>query len=193
MRKIVMFNRVTLNGYFAGPNGEIDWFIHDPEVDMALHASMDADTMLLGRVTYQLFASYWPHVLSNPEASDGDRVLAQELNGMTKVVFSTTIQRVTWENTMLLQDDLVEEARKMKAGEGGDIVIFGSGTVVKQLSDAGLIDEHLIVVTPVILQSGKFLFEDVRREELRLLDAKGFATGNVLLHYRVIHPGNLGK
>jgi dihydrofolate reductase len=188
MRKIVMFNRVTLNGYFAGPSGEIDWFIHDPEVDRELHASMDADTMLLGRVTYQMFAAYWPHVLSNPEASSGDRVLAQELNQMTKVVFSTTIQRITWENTMLLQDGLVDEARKMKEGEGGDIVIFGSGTVVKQLTDAGLIDEHLIVVTPVILEAGMPLFEETRREELELVDAKGFATGNVLLHYRVVHP-----
>ncbi|HSP46776.1 MAG TPA: dihydrofolate reductase family protein, partial [Clostridiaceae bacterium] len=80
------------------------------------------------------------------------------------------------------------EARKMKEGEGGDIVIFGSGTVVKQLSDAGLIDEHLIVVTPVILESGMPLFRDVRREDLELVDAKGFETGNVLLHYRVIHP-----
>lgn len=188
MRKIVMFNRITLNGYFAGPDGEIDWFIHDPEVDRALHASMDADTMLLGRLTYQLFAAYWPQVPSNPEASDEDRVLASELNQMTKVVFSRTLQRVTWENTMLLQDGLVDEARKMKGDEGGDIVIFGSGTLVKQLSAAGLIDEHLIVVTPVILESGMPLFEDVRREELELLDAKGFATGNVLLHYRVIHP-----
>lgn len=135
MRKIVMFNRITLNGYFAGPEGEIDWFIHDPEVDRALHASMDADTMLL-------------------------------------------------------QDGLVDEARKMKGDEGGDIVIFGSGTVVKQLTDAGLIDEHLIVVTPVILESGIPLFEDIRREDLKLIDAKGFSTGNVLLHYRVLHPGD---
>lgn len=187
MRKIVMFNRVTLNGYFAGPNGEIDWFIHDPEVDRALHACMDADTMLLGRLTYEMFAGYWPHVLSNPESSEGDRVLAAELNEMTKVVFSTTLQRVTWENTRLLQDGIVEEARRMKEEEGGDIVIFGSGTVVKQLSDAGLIDEHLVVVTPVILDNGMLLFEDVRREELKLRSAKGFATGNVLLHYQVLH------
>ena len=108
MRKIVMLNRVSVDGFFAGPNGEIDWFIPAPEVDKAAHEAMSPDTLLFGRETYQMFESYWPHVADDPHVSKGDRVLARELSQMTKVVFSKTLKKTTWVNTQLTGNDLVK-------------------------------------------------------------------------------------
>ena len=79
MRKVIVFNRVTVDGFFAGPKGEIDWFVQDPKVDKAAHASMHPDTLLLGRLTYQMFAGYWPNVAADPNAPEGARIMANEL------------------------------------------------------------------------------------------------------------------
>jgi len=184
MRKIIMLNRVSLDGFFAGANGEIDWFVPDPEVEKAAHEMMQPDTLLLGRVTYQLFESYWPQVAMDPNAPKEALVLANELAQMTKVVFSkTTLKEVTWENSKLVNGDLTEEVKALKQGEGADITIFGSGTIVQQLANEGLIDEYLITLTPVVLGTGKPLFRDVKNINLELLETRNFGTGNVLLHY----------
>lgn len=190
MRKVTMLNRVSIDGFFAGPNGEIDWFIHDPEVDKAAHEMMRPDTLLLGRVTYQMFESYWPHVATDPNAPKEARILADELTQMTKVVFSKTLEEVTWENTQLVKGDVAKEVKELKQGEGPDITIFGSGTIVQQLTAEGLIDEYLIVLTPIIVGAGKPLFKDVKEINLGLLEAREFNSGNVLLHYRIDKKGN---
>jgi dihydrofolate reductase len=184
MRKVVMLNRVSIDGFYAGPNGEIDWFIHDPEVDKAAHEMMQPDTILFGRETYQMFESYWPQVAADPNAPEGARILANELNEMTKVVFSKTLEEVAWENSKLVKDDITKEVGNLKQGDGPDITIFGSGMIVQQLADEGLIDEYLIIVTPVIVGAGRRLFKDVKKINLELLEARDFNSGNVLLHYR---------
>lgn len=190
MRKVIMFNRVSVDGFFAGPNGEIDWFIVDPELDEALHPMGHPDTVLpdmvlLGRVTYQLFESYWPKVAADPNATKEERIIADELNQMTKVVFSKTLKEVSWENTKLVKGDVTKEVSSLKQGKGSDILIFGSGTIVQQLTAGGLIDEYLFAVTPVILGAGKSLFNGVKKRELELLEARSFKSGNVLLHYKI--------
>jgi dihydrofolate reductase len=184
MRKIIMLNRISIDGFFAGPNGEIDWFIHDPEVDKAAHEMMNPDTLLFGRETYQMFESYWPHVAEDPNASRGDRLLADELSQMTKLVFSKTLKKTTWMNTEFTKNDLVKEAKKLKQAKGADITIFGSGTLVQQLANAGLIDEYLFIVTPVVLGMGKPLFKDVEGLDLELLETRNFSSGNVMLRYK---------
>jgi dihydrofolate reductase len=184
MRKIIMLNRVSLDGFFAGPKGEIDWFIPDPELDKAVHGVGRADTTLFGRVTYQMFESVWPRMAADPNAPEDMRRTGIEINQMTKVVFSKTLKQVTWENSQLFKGNVVEEVSKLKQGNGLDMMIFGSGTIVQQLTDAGLIDEYLFVVTPVVLGKGKPLFEGVKRTDLELVQTKGFASGNVLLHFR---------
>jgi dihydrofolate reductase len=184
MRKIVMFNRITLDGFFAGPNEEIDWFIHDNEVDKVMHERMQPDTLLLGRLTYQMFESYWPNVAKNPNAPEEEKVIADELTEMTKLVFSTTLEEVNWENTELIKNNIINTVKELKQGSGADITIFGSGTIVQQLANEGLIDEYLIVVTPVVLGTGKPLFKDDNKFLLKLLDTRSFITGNVLLHYK---------
>ncbi len=185
MRKVTMLNRVSIDGFFAGPNGEIDWFVHDPQVDKAAHEMMRPDTLLLGSVTYQMFASYWPHVAMDPNAPKEALVLANELTQMTKVVFSKTLKKVAWENTQLVKGNIIQEVKELKQGQGADITIFGSGTIVQQLANEGLIDEYLIVVTQVVLGTGRPLFKDVKRINLELLEARDFNSGNVLLHYRI--------
>lgn len=184
MRKIVMLNRVSLDGFFAGPNGEIDWFIHDPEVDKAAHEMMQPDTLLLGRVTYQMFESYWPPVAKDPNAPEGARNTANELNQMTKVVFSKTLSEVTWVNSKLVKGDIIKAVKELKQGKGADITIFGSSTIVQQLANEGFIDEYLITVTPVVVGTGKPLFKDVKKLDLELVETRNFKSGNVLLHYK---------
>jgi dihydrofolate reductase len=183
MRKVIVFNRVSIDGYFAGPNGEIDWFVHDPEVDKAAHALMHPDTVLFGRVTYRMFEGYWPGVSKDPNATKEERALSDELNQMTKVVFSKTLKEVPWENSRLIKSDVPGEVLKLKQRNGPDMIIFGSGTIVEQLARERLIDEHLIVVTHVILGAGKPLFSSLDRINLKLLEARAFPSENVLLHY----------
>ncbi|RPI81979.1 MAG: hypothetical protein EHM41_19510 [Chloroflexi bacterium] len=96
MGKTVMFNRISLDGFFAGPNGEIEWFIHDPDVDIAVHQLMNPDTAFFGRITYQMFDNYWPKVALSPDAPEEERVIAEELTQMNKVVFTRTLKNVTW-------------------------------------------------------------------------------------------------
>ncbi len=185
MRKVIVFNRVSIDGFFAGSNGEIDWFIHDPEVDKTAHSMMHPDTVLFGRVTYQMFESFWPAVGKNPGATKEERALSDELNRMTKVVFSNTLKGVTWVNSRLVKNKVPGEVREMKQGDGPDMVIFGSGTIVHQLAQEGLIDEYMIVVTPVILGEGRPLFGSSDRINLKLLESKSFPSQNVLFHYAV--------
>ena len=139
--------------------------------------------MLLGNVTYTMFENSWPQIAKDPKAPEELHKLADEVIGMTKVVFSQTRKEVTWENSKLFSGNILEEVEKLKQAEGTDIIIFGSGTIVQQLSNAGLIDEYLIIVTPVVLGNGKPLFGDVKRLNLRLLEARHFKSGNVLLRY----------
>jgi dihydrofolate reductase len=190
MRRVIMFNRVSVDGFFAGPNGEIDWFVADSELDRALHemgqpGTVPPGTVLLGRVTYQLFESVWPKLATDPKAPKEARITADELNRMTKVVFSKTLKEVSWENTRLVSGDVAKEVGRLKQAKGSDILIFGSGTIVQQLTDAGLIDEYLLAVTPVILGEGKLLFNGVKKLGLEPLETRSFNSGNVLLHYKI--------
>jgi len=185
MRKVVMFNRVSIDGFFAGPKGEIDWFIPDADLDKAVHELMSPDTVLFGRVTYELLASYWPKAALNPNASEGERMMANELNQMTKIVFSNSLKEAMWQNSKLVKGDVVGEVRKLKQGSGQDIVIFGSGTIVQQLTAQGLIDEYLFAVTPVILGEGKSLFSGIKKSGFEPLETSKFKSGNVLIHYRI--------
>jgi len=183
MAKIIVMNRVSIDGYFAGPNGEIDWFIPDPGVDRAAHKLMHVDSLLLGRLTYQMFEGYWPNVARDPNAPQGARQTANELAQMTKIVYSKTLREVTWENTQLINGEMIDAVRKLKRRKDTDIAIFGSGSIIRQLASQGLIDEYLLILTPVILGKGKMMFEGIGKTHLILVDTITFTSGNVLLHY----------
>jgi dihydrofolate reductase len=187
MRKIVVFNNVTVDGFFAGPHGEIDWFKVDRDdeyEEFSRAQSKTGDTLIFGRRTYELMKSYWP----TPEAIENNPAMAQVMNSIEKIVFSRTLQSVEegphWKNVRLLHEIKPEEIVELKDKEGKDIAILGSGTIVQQLSNLGLIDEYLLLVNPVILGAGKSLFADVEKMNLKLLQARAFKNGIVWLRYQ---------
>jgi dihydrofolate reductase len=144
-----------------------------------------ADTLLLGRVTYESFAGSWPHVPDNPTASEGEKTYARRLNAMRKVVFSRTLDRVEWNNSTLLKEVTPEAIEQLKREPGRDMLIYGSASLVRTLTDLGLIDEYQLLVHPVILGSGKPLFHDLKEQvKLKLVNTKTHPSGVVVLSYQ---------
>lgn len=182
MPKVVVFNQVSLDGYFTDANGDMSW-AHKEDPEWQAFAASNASSggaMLFGRVTYEMMASYWP----TPAALERSRVVAEGMNSMPKVVFSRTLKQATWQNTTLVQGDPAAAVRRMKDGSGPDMAILGSGTIVSQLAQAGLIDEFLIVVNPIVLGTGRTLFAGVKEKlNLKRTQTRAFGNGNVLLCY----------
>jgi len=184
MRQIVVFNHVSLDGYFVDENGNMSWAKSDQrDADWNAFVAENAkgdSPLLFGRVTYELMASYWP----TPMADQHDPVVAERMNKLPKVVFSRTLDKVSWSNTRLVKGNLVVEIRKMKQEPGEDMVILGSGSIVSQLAQEGLIDAYQVVVNPVVLGRGRTLFDGVKgKVNLRLTKTRAFANGNVFLSY----------
>jgi len=182
MRKLVVFNQVTLDGYIADINGDMSWAQkQDAEWNTFVHENASGGgELLFGRITYELMTSYWP----TPYAMQNDPIVAERMNNLPKVVFSRTLDKASWNNTKLVKGDLAAEIRKMKKEPGENMVIFGSGSIVSQLAPEGLIDEYQIVVNPVVLGKGKTMFEGIKEKlTLKLTKTRTFGNGNVLLCY----------
>ena len=177
---------VTLDGFFEGPNKELDWHIVDEEVkEYAKDLLNNVDTLLFGRVTYQLMADYWPAAATNPSTSKSDLEIADKMNNLPKIVFSKTLQEVKWNNSRLVKENIVEEISKMKQQPGKDMVIFGSGSIVSTFMQFGLIDEYRIILNPVVLGNGKPLFKGINgKQNLQLLKTRVFGSGVVILYYQ---------
>ena len=184
MRRLTVFNLVTLDGYFAGPGGDISWHQVDEEFqELATAASNSGNTLLFGRVTYELMAGFWP----TPEAIRTDPIVAAGMNKAEKIVFSRTLEKADWKNTRLVKSDLIAEVRSLKRGSGQDLTILGSGSIVSQLAQEGLIDEYQILLNPVVIGKGKTMFEGVKdRFSLRLIKTRVFGNGNIMLHYEPV-------
>lgn len=182
MRKLFSFNMVTLDGFFEGPNQDIGWHHVDEEFNQfAIEQTSSVDTILFGRVTYEGMASYWP----TSAAITDDPVIADLMNRLPKIVFSRTLQKAEWNNTRLIKDHIAEEITKLKQQPGKDLAIFGSANLLSTLVQMDLVDEHRIMVNPVVLGSGTPLFQGVNEPiELKLLKTKTFDSGNVLLYYQ---------
>jgi dihydrofolate reductase len=181
MRKLSVFNLITLDGYLAGKDGDISWHNVDAAFqEYAQRNSNSGNTLLFGRVTYELMASYWP----SQDALKNDPVVAQGMNSSTKIVFSRTLDKADWVNTRLVKNNMLGEVRNLKQQDGKDLTILGSGTIVAQLAQAGLIDEYQILLNPIVLGKGKTMFEGITdRLTLKLIETRTFSNGNVLLHY----------
>jgi dihydrofolate reductase len=186
LRKVILSNMVTLDGFFEGPNKELDWHIVDEEFNQYANDLLsNVDALLFGRVTYQLMADYWPAAATNPSTSKSDLEIADKMNNLPKIVFSKTLQKVEWKNTRLVKENIAEEISKMKQESGKDMVIFGSGSIVTTLMQLGLIDEYRIIVNPVVLGSGKPLFKGINdKQNLKLLKTKVLGSGIVILYYQ---------
>jgi dihydrofolate reductase len=184
MRKIILFNMITLDGFFEGPNRDIGWHNVDEEFnEFAIDQLNSADGLIFGRVTYQLMAGYWPTEL----ATTDDPIVAGLMNRIPKIVFSRTLEKVEWNNTRLVKEDVAGEISKLKQQTGKDLYIFGSADLASTFTELGLIDEYRIIVNPVVLGSGTPLFKDLNHKlNLKLLKTKTFKSGNVLLYYQPI-------
>lgn len=184
MRKVIIFNLISLDGYFEGPSREIDWHNVDNEFNQfAIDQLNNADTLLFGRVTYNLMASYWP----TKTAIEDDPIIADLMNRIDKIVFSRTLKYVDWKNTRLVSDDPAAEIRKLKDSPGKDVFIFGSSDLATGLLHDRLIDEVRLIVNPILLGSGKAMFTGLKnRVNLKLLNTRTFNSGNVLLYYQPV-------
>jgi dihydrofolate reductase len=155
---------------------------HDDEWNTFASGNASGNGMLLfGRVTYDLMAGYWP----TPMAHQNLPEVAKGMNAMPKIVFSRTIDKVTWNNTTLLKGDLATEVKKLKAAPGPDMVILGSGQIVSQLAQQNLIDEYQLAISPIVLGKGRTLFETVtKRFNLKLTNSRTFGNGTVFACYQ---------
>ncbi|HEV8286480.1 MAG TPA: dihydrofolate reductase family protein [Chitinophagaceae bacterium] len=185
MRKIVLFMHTTLDGFVAGPNGEMDWIYVDDEMfDYAGKETDQADTALYGRVTYEMMESYWPTAADQPNATKHDIQHSHWYNSVTKVVLSRTMKGQNLKNTMIIGDNVPEQIHKLKQQGDKNILIFGSPTAVHSLLKENMIDEFWIFINPVLLGEGIPLFADVKDKlSLKLLSSKVFSSGVVGLQY----------
>jgi dihydrofolate reductase len=185
MQKLIVFNHISLDGYFVDADGSMNWARmggNDPEWDafVAENASSGNGTLLFGRVTYELMIRYWP----TPMAAQHNPAVAERMNSLRKVVFSRTLNEATWSNTRLIKSDLIGEVRRLKQESDDGFTVFGSGTIVSQLAQEGLIDEYQVIVNPIILGKGRTMFEGVKEKlGLKLTKSRTFGNGNVYLCY----------
>ena len=187
MGRLIVFNNVSLDGYFVDPNGSMDWSRHertDPEWNAFVSANASGSgTLVMGRLTYELMIRYWP----TPMAKQHDPVVAEGMNRMPKVVFSRTLKQTSWNNTRLVRDGLAGEIRRMKRECRDGMAILGSGSIVAQLTEEKLIDEYHFVVNPVILGAGRTMFDGVTQKmELKLNGSRAFQNGYVVVQYGTV-------
>jgi len=182
MRRLIVFNNVTLDGYFTDMNGDMSW-AHKNDAEWKEFGAENAKgggVLVFGRITYELMASYWP----TPQAAKNDPVVAEQMNNLPKVVFSRTLDKATWQHKKMVKGDLAGEVRAMKKEAGLHITILGSGSIVSQLTQEGLIDEFQIVVNPIVLGKGRTMFEGINEKLiLKQTKTRTFGNGNVLLCY----------
>jgi dihydrofolate reductase len=183
VQKLSAFSMVSVDGYFAAEDGDIGWAHRHMDEEWRAFVEGNAKgggMLLLGRVTYEMMAGWWP----TRQAAQLDPVVAKRMNEMPKVVASRTLKKVPWANTRLLKGDLAEGVRQLKQEEGKGITILGSGSLIGQLTRAGLIDEYQLAVMPVALGKGRTVFAGLERPvELRRTQVRQFGNGNLVLQY----------
>jgi dihydrofolate reductase len=183
MGKIIVSDLMSLDGYLAGPNNEIDWFAYDEEFGNYVHELMsEVGAILYGRMTYEWNSQYWP------TATNNDPFVIEKMNSLPKIVFSTTLDKVQWgkyDNARLIKSNVETELSKLKQQSGKDMVIFGSGVLVSSLLSLGLIDELRIFVHPIVLGMGLQLFRNLNeRHKLKLVSSTPLKSGVLKLIYQ---------
>jgi dihydrofolate reductase len=183
MRVLSVFDHVSLDGYFVDAAGEMSWAHQNADPEWSAFTSENASgggALVFGRVTYEMMAGYWTTAQARQAMPD----VAARMSEMPKIVFSRTLREAAWPNTMILKGDIGAQMRALKEQPGPDMVILGSGTIVAQLTQAGVIDRYQIVVNPIVLGAGRTLFEGVEKPmRLALEQERRFRNGNVVLWY----------
>ena len=182
MRQVMVFNNVTLDGFFVDAQGDMRWaHQNDPEWNAFTADNARGECVFVfGRVTYDMMAAWWP----TPQAIHSMPDVANRMNQLPKVVFSRSLRQAAWNNTQVIRTDPAAAIRTMKQAPGDPLLIMGSGTIVAQLAQQGLIDEYQIIVHPLVLGKGRTLFDGVDHPvNLKLTQSRGFKNGNVFLRY----------
>jgi dihydrofolate reductase len=176
MRKLIVSNVMTLDGFFEGPNG-LDWVVLDADFfEYAGTMLREASTLLFGRKTYEHMAAHWPMAPADE--------IAYKMNHLPKLVFSKTLEKVEWNNSTLVKGDYAEEVLELKRQEGQDLVILGSARLASYFLQLGLIDEYRVILNPVLIGSGRPLFPDIQQKILlKLARTKPLASGVIVLYY----------
>jgi len=185
MRNLIFFMHTSLDGFVAGPNGEMDWInVDEAMFDFVATLTDKADTALYGRVTYEMMQGYWPTAGDQPDASKHDKEHSAWYKHVAKVVLSKTLREEGLDNTTVISDHLAENIHKIKKQDGKNILIFGSPRASHSLLGLGLIDEFWLFVNPVLLGKGMPLFKEVKElTKLKLVETKTFSSGVIALHY----------
>lgn len=188
MRKVILLEHTTLDGFVGGPNGEMDWIhVDDAMFDSVGKLTDDADTALYGRVTYQMMESYWPTAADQPGATKHDIEHSNWFNKSTKIVFSRTMKESTLNNTRIIHENIAEEIEKLINQPGKNMLMIGSPGIAQTFMQLDLIDEYWIHVNPIILGNGIPLFKNIKdRINLKLVDVKNYDGGVVGLQYQAI-------
>ena len=185
MRRVIVSNLISLDGYIAAADGDLGWFaVGDEFFAYAKDLMSRVDTILFGRVTYQMMEAYW----TDPAVMESDPLVARPMNELPKVVFSRTLKRVSWgmRDNASLSADPVTTVTQLRSKPGGDMVIFGSGGLVSALAPHGLIDEYRFIINPSILGHGIAMFRGLdTRIPLKLAASRSFDGKTVMLTY---HP-----
>jgi len=184
MRKLTVFNFITLNGFYKGTDNDTSWHRHgEEEGQYSVEALKDENILLFGRLTYEMMASWWP----TPMAAEAYPEVAVSMNSAEKIVFSNIIEDPKWHNTKVMNGDIVEKIRQLKQQPGKGLTILGSGTIVSLFAEAGLVDEFQIMIDPVVIASGTTLFNGIQHDmRLSLTDTKIFKSGTIVLTYKPV-------
>ena len=194
MRKVILTMHMSLDGFIAGPNGELDWTAADEAVDDDLPELLStADTALIGRVLYQGFAGYWPaYDITDPSKSKGEVAFANWINEAPKLIFSTTLEKAEWKNSRVVpvkkNADIAEAVAGLKERPGKNLVLFGGVRIAQTFARLGLIDEYWLLIQPKVLGNGRPLFIDIKdRINLKLVSARALNTvGAVAVRYQPV-------
>src|SRR5712691_2703957 len=193
MRRLVLLEHTSLDGYLAGPHGHMDWIRVDDELWDYVTPIIDAaDTAIYGRITYQMMQAYWPTAADDPNASAHDIHHSQWTRTATKLVFSRTLPAAPWDasgDATLIRDDVATVIRQLRQQSGRDLVLLGSASLARTLIRDGLVDEYRVNVNPVVVGGGTRLFPDTTSvRQLCLESSRIFQSGVVGLHYTAATP-----
>jgi dihydrofolate reductase len=182
MQTLASFIFTSLDGFYEGPNGELDWPIVDQEFnDFAARQLDEADAIAFGRATYEHMAAYWP----TEQAEANDPAITSRMNGKEKMVFSRTLTEVNWSGATVVRGEATAQIPAVMAGTEKELLVIGSAHLTADLAQAGILDELRIMVCPIVLGQGRSLFEDLKnRVSLSLIRVREFHSGNLVLTYR---------
>jgi dihydrofolate reductase len=184
MRKVVTDHLLSLDGYFGGPNGEIDWFGFDEEsMEWSRKIMGAADSIVMGRRTFELMAQFWP----TQSARDQEPYIAEHMTDLPKIVFSRTVESSTWKNTTFVRRPVAELIREQKQGTGGSILVLGSSLILADLWKEHLVDEVNVRIQPIVVGKGRPLFPQAdSHQPLTLKESRMFQSGVTALRYEVL-------